>query len=79
MIDHSQFHQNLYLKEEEPLLRNMTAEEKIKFEEAQKEISGEKEVFDTPWFNDAFWSWLWKRSGFLIQPNPHYVAASLET
>ncbi len=27
----------------------MTAEEKIKFEQAQKELSEEKEVFDSPW------------------------------
>ncbi|MCJ1347931.1 Saccharopine dehydrogenase, partial [Peltigera leucophlebia] len=37
------FHQNLYLKEEKPLLHNMTAEEKIKFEKAQRELNEEKE------------------------------------
>lgn len=44
----SQFHQNLYLKEEKPLLNNMTAEEKIKYEKAQREINKEKEVFASP-------------------------------
>lgn len=48
MVDRSQFHQNLYLKEERPLLVNMTAEEKFKFEQAQKELSEEKEVIDSP-------------------------------
>ncbi|KAF1938199.1 homocitrate synthase [Clathrospora elynae] len=37
------YHQNLHAKEEVPLLPGMTEEEKKKFAEAEKELSGEKE------------------------------------
>lgn len=37
------FHLNLHSKEEQPLLPNMTAEEQAKFEQAEKELAGEKE------------------------------------
>lgn len=32
----------------------MTAEEKIKFEQAQKQLNEEKEVFASSWFYDGF-------------------------
>ena len=37
------FHLNLHSNEEKPLLPNMTAEEKAKFVQAEKELNGEKE------------------------------------
>lgn len=37
------FHLNLHSEEEQPLLPNMTAEEKAKFEKAERELNGEKE------------------------------------
>ncbi|KAB2579317.1 putative homocitrate synthase protein [Lasiodiplodia theobromae] len=37
------FHLNLHSKEEQPLLPNLTAEEQAKFEQAEKELAGEKE------------------------------------
>lgn len=37
------FHLNLHSKEEQPLLPNLTAEEQAKFEQAEKELVGEKE------------------------------------
>lgn len=38
-----QFHQNLYLKEEKPLLRNLTAEQQLRLEELDAELGDEKE------------------------------------
>jgi len=37
------FHLNLHSEEEQPLLPNMTVDEKKKFEQAEKELNGEKE------------------------------------
>ncbi|KAK5139400.1 Saccharopine dehydrogenase, partial [Oleoguttula sp. CCFEE 6159] len=37
------FHFNLQAKVEKPLLPNMTEEEKVKFEKAERELAGEKE------------------------------------
>lgn len=53
----------------------MTAEEKIKFEQAQKEISEEKEVFDSPWSTTL--SGAGSENGRVS--GPYYVVASLET
>ena len=40
------FHMNLHKDVEEPLLPNMTEEEKAKFEKAQRDLNGEKEKRD---------------------------------
>lgn len=49
----------------------MTAEEKIKFEKAQKELNEEKVLFTSPWYHDGFLELaLENGSGFLIRHRP---------
>lgn len=45
-LNYLQFHQNLYHSDEKPLLRNMTAEEKVRFDKAEQELNSEREKIE---------------------------------